>query len=135
MCCALSAQESLKKHCEKTACRDACACLLFSLVFHLLFSFSVCLLSLSLSVCLRVLLWWLFLWLLFVVVVVVVSREGVWCDTLKKTVCPSKTSPCVRPKRPRVYRHHAHKTGITLIIVTLTIRPCTQCKQWNWRST
>ena len=24
MCCALSAQESLRKHCEKTACRDAC---------------------------------------------------------------------------------------------------------------
>ena len=23
-------------------------------------------------------------------------------------VCPFKTSPCVRSKRPRVYRHHAH---------------------------
>ena len=30
------------------------------------------------------------------------------CDTLKKPVCPSKTSPCVRSTRPRVYRHHAH---------------------------
>ena len=30
------------------------------------------------------------------------------CDTLKNPVCPSKPSPCVRSKRPRVYRHYAH---------------------------
>ena len=28
--------------------------------------------------------------------------------TLLLSVCPFKTSPCVRFKRPRVYRHHAH---------------------------
>ena len=33
---------------------------------------------------------------------------GVVCDTLKNPVCPLNTSPCVRSKRPRVYRHHAH---------------------------
>ena len=31
----------------------------------------------------------------------------VWCDTLKKPVCPLHTSPCVRSIRLRVYRHHA----------------------------
>ena len=30
------------------------------------------------------------------------------CDTLRNSVCPLNTSPCVRSKRPRVYRHHAH---------------------------
>ena len=41
---------------------------------------------------------------------------AVWCDTLKNprasvqnvSVRPSKTSPCVRSKRPRLYRHHGH---------------------------
>ena len=32
----------------------------------------------------------------------------VWCDTLKTPVCPSTTSLCVRSKRPRVCRDHAH---------------------------
>ena len=36
--------------------------------------------------------------------VVVCVRCVVWCGALKNPV----TSPCVRPKRPRVYRHHAH---------------------------
>ena len=53
-----------------------------------------------------------------VVVVVVVSCVCrvvlccvVWCvvcDTLKNSVCPLNTSPCVRSKRTRVYQHHAH---------------------------
>ena len=30
------------------------------------------------------------------------------CDTLRNSVCPLNTSPCVLSKRPRVYRHHAH---------------------------
>ena len=30
------------------------------------------------------------------------------CDTLRNSVCPLNTSPCVRSKRPGVYRHHAH---------------------------
>ena len=37
------------------------------------------------------------------VVLCLVVRCGVWC-----VVCPFKTPPCVRPKRLRVYRHHAH---------------------------
>ena len=43
---------------------------------------------------------------LVVVVVVVVWR--VWCGTLKTTVCPSKTPPCVDSKRLRVYPHQSH---------------------------
>ena len=39
-------------------------------------------------------------------VVVVVERRV--CCTLKTSVCPSKTPPCVCSKRLRVYRHHAH---------------------------
>ena len=32
----------------------------------------------------------------------------VWCVTLKNHVCAFKTLACVRSKRPRVYRQHAH---------------------------
>ena len=118
MCYALSAQESIRNHCEKTACRDECK-------GHQLrkkkkdvagsgsqadvrsginktntseasfYVFFLCLLSVCLWLCLRVLL-----------CVVVVSRgvvcvRCVWCETWEK-------QPCVRSKRPRVYRHHAH---------------------------
>ena len=31
-----------------------------------------------------------------------------WCGTLKTSVCAFNTSPCVRSKRSRVYRQHAH---------------------------
>ena len=30
------------------------------------------------------------------------------CGTLKTSVCAFNTSPCVRSKRSRVYRQHAH---------------------------
>ena len=33
---------------------------------------------------------------------------GVLCPFKNVPVCPSKTSSCARPKRPRVCRHHAH---------------------------
>ena len=55
--------------------------------------------------CCCVLLLWL--WLLLCVVVVC-CFVGIWCGTLEKTVCRIKTAPCVRSKRPRVCRHHAH---------------------------
>ena len=31
-----------------------------------------------------------------------------WCGTLKTSVCAFNPSPCVRSKRSRVYRQHAH---------------------------
>ena len=64
------------------------SCLLFLCLLSpsLPVSVGVCCLSMSLSP--------------FCVVVVV-------C-TLKNPVCTFSTSPCVRSKRPRVYRHHAH---------------------------
>ena len=37
-----------------------------------------------------------------------VCRCLLWCVTLKTSVCAFNTSPCVRSKRPRVYRQHAH---------------------------
>ena len=43
-----------------------------------------------------------------VLVCVVCAVWCVACDTMKNSVCPLNTSPCVRSKRPRVYRHHAH---------------------------
>ena len=43
-----------------------------------------------------------------VVVMCCVVVLCVVCDTLKNPVCPLNTCPCVRSKRPRVYRHHAH---------------------------
>ena len=48
-----------------------------------------------------------------VVLVEVVAECLSWCCggvvcPFKIPVCPSKTSPCVRSKRPRVYQHHAH---------------------------
>ena len=36
------------------------------------------------------------------------SWWSVRCGTLRNPVCPHKTPPCVRSKRPRVHRHHAH---------------------------
>ena len=36
------------------------------------------------------------------------SWWSVRCGTLKNPVCPHKTPPWVRSKRPRVHRHHAH---------------------------
>ena len=41
-------------------------------------------------------------------VVVVVCVVVVLLRPFKTPVCPSKTSPCVRPRPPRVCRHHAH---------------------------
>ena len=43
-----------------------------------------------------------------VVCVVCVNVCVLVCDTLRNSVCPLNTSPCVRSKRPRVSRHHAH---------------------------
>ena len=50
--------------------------------------------------------------------VVVCVRCGVWCvvcDTLKNSVCPLNTSPCVRSKRPRVYWHHAQFQHVRVV--------------------
>ena len=70
-----------------------------------------CLLSLSLSLTLslflslfRVVLWCVVLWCVCGVVCGVVCV--VWHR--ENPVCPLKTSPCVRSKRPRVCRHHEH---------------------------
>ena len=43
-----------------------------------------------------------------VVVMCCVVVLCVVCDTMKNPVCPLNTSPCVRSKRPRVYRHNTH---------------------------
>ena len=115
MCCALSAQQSLRKHCEKTACRDECkgyqlrkkkdvagsgsqadvkSGINKTNASEASFSvFFLCLLSVCLWLRLRVLL----------CVVVVVSRGVcvVWCVWCAVCVCE-------RSKRPCVYRHHAH---------------------------
>ena len=90
---------------------------LFSLCPCLL-SMSLCLclcLSLSLSLHLRVVLWLcccvvlcLVLWCVCGVVCVVWHRENPRVSTQYVPVCPLKTSPCARSKRPRVYRHHTH---------------------------
>ena len=97
--------------------------LVSSLLFHLLLS--SCLVSsslvslsvffLSLSPCDVVCLWCVVCVVVVVVLLVVVVCA--WCVCLyvlrhavekKKTVCRFKTAPCVRSKRPRVCRHHAH---------------------------
>ena len=93
-------------------------CLLFSCLSSAVFSSLSCSVSLSLSLsvsvclclsqflshsvslclCLRVVvLWWCVWW-------------WWWCVVWHREnpVCPLKTSPCVRSKRSRVYRHHAH---------------------------
>ena len=79
-------------------------CLLFSCLVspHPSSLLSLSLSSLSVSVFLRVVLWsWCVVsWCVVLCVLV--------CDTLRNSVCPLNTSPCVRSKRPRVYRHHAH---------------------------
>ena len=91
-----------------------------SSLFSLLLSCLLCLLSLSLSffvsacLCLRVLLRSCccgVLWCVMLCCVLccgVCARCVVWCGALKNPVRPLNTSPCVRPKRPHVSRHHAH---------------------------
>ena len=118
MCCALSAQESLRKHCEKMACRDVCrvqklwkkkGCDKFRITswrqiwnkqdkLHLkllsLSSSSVCLCALS-SCCCCVLL---------SLVVVCVRCVCVW-DIGKTTVRTFKTPPWVPAPRPHDETH------------------------------
>ena len=78
---------------------------LLSYLCSLLFSLRLCLLSLSLSVSvsLRVVL------LCFLVLCQVVLCSDLSCGAVRCVVwCVSvQNVPCVRPKRPRVYRHHA----------------------------
>ena len=50
---------------------------------------------------------------LFVSVSVRCFGVSAWCGVVCGAVCPLNTSPCVRSKRPRVYRHHAHTCGNT----------------------
>ena len=80
-------------------------------VFFLCLSVSVCL-CLSLSPCAVVVVLLLCCGVSCCVVLCLVLCCGVvWCvvcDTLKNPVCSSNTSPYVRSKRPRVYRHHTH---------------------------
>ena len=73
-----------------------CSCLVFHLLFRLLFS--LCRLSLSLPVSVSVCCCCCCGVLLCVVSWCVCAM---WCGTLK-------TPPCIRSKRPRVCRHHAH---------------------------
>ena len=92
--------------------------LVFSLLFRLLSSPGPCLLSLSLSVSVSFSVWCcvcdvlcfvVFCCVVCVCVLCVLMCVCVLvCDTLRNSVCPLNTSPCVRSKRHRVYRHHAH---------------------------
>ena len=93
--------------------------LLLSLLCRLLFSVSV-----SVSLYLRVVLWscccvvlclvvWCVCGVLCGVVCVVWHREN--------PVCPLKTCPCVRSKRPRVYRHHAHMSCLVSVSLSLSL--------------
>ena len=84
-------------------------------------SLSVFLLCLSLCLCLRVMLR----------VVLCVCGRGLCVRacvvyTLKKPMCPLNTSPCVRSKRPRVCRHHAHMLT-TNQVISNRLRCCGNC--------
>ena len=70
-----------------------CLCLCLCLSVSLSLSFSVWCCGCCVVLCCVVVLW---------------CVCGVVCGTVKKTVCPLETCPCVRSKRPRVYRQHAH---------------------------
>ena len=85
---------------------------LFSLLSSLLFSFCLRLLSVSLCLCLSVSVFVRCCGCGCCVLLCVVSCVVVWCVCgvvcgVWCVVCPLSTSPCVRSKRPRVYRHHA----------------------------
>ena len=85
------------------------SCLVLSSVFFLCLSLSLSMhVSVSVCCCGRVAVECCGVSCCVVSCVVVCVRCGVWCDTLKNPACPLNTSPCVRPKRPRLYRHHAH---------------------------
>ena len=65
-----------------------------------------------------------------------------WCGTLKTSVCAFNTSPCVRSKRSRVYRQHAHMyktcghvagTHVTFLTHTRGRVECTHGGGWGGR--